>query len=273
MSLLERTKLLLRTHRILPKKTRGQNFIIEPSLFQRMVDYASLVQDDTVLDVGAGLGFLTRFMSGRCRIVLAVEADRELASILREQLVDVSNAKVVEGDVLKVEVPPFNKVVSIPPYQISSPLLLWLFNKGFDSAILIFQKEFAERLVASVGSEDYGWLTVLTYYYADVELMDDVPKWMFYPQPKIDSVIVRLEPKKPRPFRLRNEKLFKQLVQSSFTERNRKVRNAVLSFVRSFCGVPKEKAIEIAGVLPFREKRVRELAPEDFGALADVLIR
>jgi 16S rRNA (adenine1518-N6/adenine1519-N6)-dimethyltransferase len=152
-------------------------------------------------------------------------------------------------------------------------LLLWLFHRGFDSAVLIFEKEFAGRLVASVGSEDYGWLTVLTYYYADVELMDDVPKWMFYPQPKIDSVIVRLEPKKQRPFRLRNEKLFKHLVQSSFTERNRKVRNAVLSFMRSFCSMPKEKAIEIAEVLPFREKRVRELAPEDFGALADVLIR
>jgi 16S rRNA (adenine1518-N6/adenine1519-N6)-dimethyltransferase len=238
-----------------------------------MVDCATLEQDDTVLDVGAGLGFLTRFMSDRCRNVLAVEADRELVSVLREQLVDVPNATVVEGDVLKVEVPPFNKVVSIPPYQISSPLLLWLFHRGFDSAVLIFEKEFAGRLVASVGSEDYGWLTVLTYYYADVELMDDVPKWMFYPQPKIDSVIVRLEPKKQRPFRLRNEKLFKHLVQSSFTERNRKVRNAVLSFMRSFCSMPKEKAIEIAEVLPFREKRVRELAPEDFGALADVLIR
>jgi 16S rRNA (adenine1518-N6/adenine1519-N6)-dimethyltransferase len=238
-----------------------------------MVEYASLNQDDTVLDVGAGLGFLTRFMSSRCGTVLAVEADRELVSVLREQIVDVLNAKVVEGGVFKVEVPPFNKVVSIPPYRISSPLLLWLFNRGFDSAVLIFQKEFALRLVASVGTEDYGWLTVLTYYYADVELLYDVPKWMFYPQPKVDSVVVRLKPKEPRPFELRNKTMFKQLVQLSFTERNKKVKNAVLPYVREFCAVPEEKAIKIVEALPFHDKRVRELAPEDFGVLADVLVR
>jgi 16S rRNA (adenine1518-N6/adenine1519-N6)-dimethyltransferase len=247
--------------------------MIESSLFQRMVGYASLNQDDTVLDVGAGLGFLTGFMSGGCRTVLAVEADAKLASVLREQLVDVPNAKVVEGDVLKVEVPPFNKVVSVPPYQISSPLLLWLFDRGFDTAVLVFQKEFARRLVASVGTEDYGWLTVVTYYHAEAELLDKVPKWMFYPQPKIDSVIVRLNFKEPRPFTVRNRTLFKRLVQSSFTKRNKKVKNAVLPYVKGFCAMPEEEAVRIAESLPFRDKRVRELAPEDFGVLADVLIR
>ena len=273
MSLLEKTKFLLRTHRIVPKKSLGQNFMVEPHVLQLMVDYASLNFDDTVLEVGAGLGYLTNLLKKTSKTVLAVEVDSGLAGILHEQLKDAPNVRIIEGGVLETSVPPFNKVVSIPPYHLSSRLLLWLFGTGFDRAILVFQKEFANRLVASVGSEDYGWLTVLTYYHVEVELFDDVPKWMFYPQPKIDSAIVRLEPKNPRPYPLRNEKLFKQLLRSCFTKRNRKVKNVVLAFMKGFCAMSEEEVIRIAEALPFRENRVRELTPEDFGVLADVLIQ
>jgi 16S rRNA (adenine1518-N6/adenine1519-N6)-dimethyltransferase len=208
--------------------------MVESQVFQKMAHYASLNCDDTVLEIGAGLGFLTHILSEKCKEVLAVEVDTRLAGILREQLSDTPNVRIIEGDVFKTSFPPFNKVVSIPPYHVSSRLLLWLFDADFARAVLIFQKEFANRLVAPVGSEDYGWLTVLTDYHAEVETLDYVPKWTFYPQPKIDSVIVRLEPTNPRPYSLRNEKSFKQLLRSCFVKRNRKVKNAVLSYVRSF---------------------------------------
>jgi len=247
--------------------------MVESQVFQKMVDYASLDCDDTVLEIGAGLGFLTRFLSEKCKAVLAVEVDTRLAIILREQLKDAPNVRIIEGDVLKTSVPSFNKVVSIPPYHVSSRLLLWLFGTDFDRAVLIFQKEFANRLVASVGSEDYGWLTVLTDYHVEVEPLDHVPKWTFYPQPKIDSVIVRLEPKNPRPYSLRNKELFKQLLRSCFAKRNRKVKNAVQAYVKGFCNMSEEKSIRIVEALPFREKRVRQLAPEDFGVIADALIQ
>jgi 16S rRNA (adenine1518-N6/adenine1519-N6)-dimethyltransferase len=272
MSLLERTKLLLRRHRIFPNKLLGQNFMVEPSIFQRMASCASLDRSDVVLDIGAGLGFLTLFLASRCRSVLAVESASRLVKALREQLSDVPNVEVIEGDVLKVQVPDFNKVVSIPPYSISSALLLWLFERNFDCAVLVFQKEFADRLVAPVGKESYGWLTVVGYYYVEVELSDDVPKWMFYPQPEVDSVIVRLKPKKSPPFALKNEASFMHLVQSLFTERNRKVRNAVLPFLRGVRAMSAENANRMADAVPFRDKRVRELAPEDFGALANALV-
>jgi 16S rRNA (adenine1518-N6/adenine1519-N6)-dimethyltransferase len=272
MSLLEETKCLLRKYRIKPKKALGQNFMVEPHVLQLMVDYASLKLDDTVLEVGAGLGFLTDLLRKASKTVLAVEVDSGLAGILREQLKDASNVKITEGNVLETTVPSFNKVVSIPPYHISSRLLVWLFGRVFDRAVLIFQKEFANRLVASVGSEDYGWLTVLTHYHSEVETLDYVPKWTFYPQPEIGSVIVRLEPKNPRPYSSRNEKLFRQLVQSCFAKRNRKVKNAILAYVKGFREMSGEKAIGIIEALPFREKRVRELAPEDFGVIADALI-
>ena len=263
MSLLEETKLLLRRHRIFPKKRLGQHFTIEPSIFQRLADYASLGKDDVILDVGAGLGFLTRFLAEKCGKVLAVELDARLVKVLREQLKGLANVKIVEGDVLKTPLPPFNKVVSIPPYNISSALIQWLFKRNFECAVMVLQKEFANRLVAPIGSEDYGWLTVLTYYHFDAELLDDVPKWFFYPQPEIDSVIVRLKPRPMSPFRLRDQVFFEKLVRTLFTQRNKKVRNVVQQFTEKKC----------ADQLPFRDRRVRELAPEDFGELANVLAK
>lgn len=241
--------------------------------FQKMVDYASLSRDDTVLDVGAGFGFLTSLMKEKCKTVIAVEADSKLANILREQFRHASNVRIVESDILSARVPPFNKVVSIPPYQISSRLLPWLFDNGFDCAVLVFQKEFACRLVAPVGSENYGWLTVLSYYHAEVELLDEIHKSMFYPQPRIDSMIIRLESKTSRPFVSDNETSFQRLLQSLFTRRNKKVRNAALSYLKDAWGMPKEKAAKIADSLPLRDERVRELTPEDFGELANALIK
>jgi len=270
MSLLEETKLLLRKHRIFPKKRLGQHFTVEPTLFERMAVYATLSSDDVVLDIGAGFGFLTRFLAERCRKVLAVEADSRIAAVLRRVLRGLPNVEVVEGDVLKVQLPSFNKVVSIPPYNISSQLIQWFFKKPLDCAVLVLQREFAHKLVAPVGSGSYSWLTVLTYYYFDVELLDVVSKNAFYPPPEVDSIIVLLKPKSPRPFRVRHEESFKHLVQSLFTQRNRKVKNAVRVYAKKELSSGKKVNLEL---IPFKERRVRELAPEDFGVLADVLAR
>jgi len=247
--------------------------MIDPRILRRMTDYASLDSNDVVLDVGAGLGYLTSFLARKCKSVLAIESDIRLAKVLQEQLKDLPNIEIIEGDALKVQIPQFNKVVSIPPYNLSSSLLLWLFSKNFDCAVLIFQKEFVHRLVASFGREDYGWLTVVAYYYVMVELLDEVPKWMFYPQPEVNSVIVRLKPKRPPPFTLKNEALFKQLVQMLFTRRNRKVRNAVLPFIKNMHLASRKDAAKLADSLLFHDRRVRELAPEDFGELANALTR
>jgi len=272
MNLSEKTKFLLRKYRIFPNKFLGQNFMVEASILQNMVDYASLGSKDVALDVGAGLGFLTRFLANKCECALAVESDAKLVKVLREELKNLSNIKIIEGDVFKVHIPQFNKVVSIPPYNISSALLLWLFRQNLDCAVLIFQKEFADRLVASVGSGDYGWLTVVTYHHVEVEILDGVPRWMFCPQPEVDSVVIRLKPKKPPPFILKSETLFKQLTQSLFTHRNRKVRNAIVPFIGITCTANVKSAAKTIESLPFLDKRVRELAPEDFGVMANALV-
>jgi 16S rRNA (adenine1518-N6/adenine1519-N6)-dimethyltransferase len=178
---------------------------------------------------------------------------------------------IIEGDILRVFIPYFNKVVSTPPYSISSPLLLWLLERRFDIAVLIFQKEFTDRLTASVGSKNYGWLTVTTYYLAEVDILGPVSKSMFYPPPDVDSVLVRLKPKKP-PFSVSDRMLFFKFLRFLFTQRNRKVRNATAPFLLKR-GIKRRNVLKLADSLPFHNKRVRELAPEDFGFLTNELIQ
>ncbi len=245
--------------------------MIDSTLLERMISYAGVNAQDMVLEVGAGLGFLTEFLSKKCKRVIAVEVDSKLMKIMREKFNSIGNIELIEGDILKVAVPAFDKVVSTPPYFISSHLLFWLLSRHFDSAVLTFQKEFAERLAAQVGTKDYGRLTVTTYYRAEVELLEDVARTAFYPPPDVDSKIVRLKPKLSPPFKIKNEKAFFQLVQTAFTQRNKKLRNAVIPFLENR-GAKKEKAQEMADSLTFYNKRVRELAPEDFGALTNEIL-
>lgn len=266
------TKRLLRRFRIVPNRLLGQNFMIDTSIFPKLSDYASLSKQDVVLDAGAGFGFLTRFLANKCKGVLAVEKDPRIAIVLREQLKDLFNVKVVEGDILKAVVPSFNKVVSIPPYQISSRLLMWLFDRSFDCAVLVLQKEYAGRLVAAAGSEDYGWLTVTTYYSTEVQLLDTISNLMFYPQPEVDSVIVHLKSWTAAPFEVKDETFFRRMVQWLFTQRNKKLSNALVPFLRNTFKIAKEEAKKEVGTFSFREKRVRELAPEAFGELANALV-
>ncbi len=271
INLLKRAKHLLRLYRVSPKKRLGQNFAVNSGMLQRLVSHASLTVDDVVLEVGPGFGFLTHFLSSKCKKVVAVEVDPQLVSFLRTQLHSMQNVDLIEGDILKVSLPLFNKVVSAPPYSISSPLIFRLLEQQFDWAVLILQKEFAERLAASIGTKDYGRLTVNVYYRADVELLEVVPRTMFYPPPDVDSMMVRLKPRAP-PFHVDDEETFFELVRTLFTQRNRKVRNGLISFLHQHKITGKE-AVELADSTIYSKKRVRELAPEDFGILANELSR
>lgn len=268
---LEETKQLIRAHRISPNKLLGQNFMVEPSLYPKLFAYASLSPSDVVLDAGAGFGFLSRFLSDKCKGVVAVEKDYELAKVLREQTKSYGNIVVVEGDVLKADLPPFNKVVAVPPYYLSSQLVLWLFKRRVDCAVMILQKEFAMRLVAKIGSEDYGWLTVVAYQNAEVELLDDVPKTMFYPQPEVDSITLKLTPRVTKPFEVKNQDGFIRLVKWLFTQRNKKLSKALTPYIKSIFKLDKADTEKLISTLPFRDKRVRELSPETFGVISNAL--
>jgi 16S rRNA (adenine1518-N6/adenine1519-N6)-dimethyltransferase len=267
----EQIEHLLAACSISPNKLLGQNFMVEPSFYPKLADYAALSASDVVLDAGAGFGFLTEFLSGCCRGVVAAEKDPQLAAYLRRRFSQAANVSVVEGDVLKVQLPPFNKAVSIPPYYLSSHLVVWLLGRGVDCTVLIVQKEFAERLIAEVGSEEYGWLTVVAAQQAESELLDEVPRDMFYPQPEVDSVILRLKPYLTPPFTVKNSAEFTRLAKWLFTQRNKKLAKALAPYLKSNCKMGKADAEKLAQTLPQSGRRVRELLPQDFGAIADAL--
>jgi 16S rRNA (adenine1518-N6/adenine1519-N6)-dimethyltransferase len=271
MDLTRETKRILRVYGVAPRKRLGQNFLVDDETLRKMVSYASLSSDDIVLEIGAGLGFLSERLAEKAKNVIAVEIDPDLVNTLKDRLSGYGNVTVLKGDVMKLAVPSFDKVVSTPPYSISSPLLFWLLEKRFEQAVLAFQEEFARRLAAPVGSGDYGRLTVTTYYRAEVDLLDLVPRRMFWPRPKVDSMIVRLRPREP-PFSVEDEEPFLDVVRVIFTQKNKKLRNAIMPFFRKF-NVPKRKAVELADALPFHHRRPRELSPEEIGLIANEIAK
>jgi 16S rRNA (adenine1518-N6/adenine1519-N6)-dimethyltransferase len=270
---LEQIEHLLKTFGIAPNKVLGQNFFVEPSLYPKLGLYANLSCSDVVLDAGAGFGFLTRYLATTCKAVIAVDKDPQVAAVLRDQVKNLPNVTAIEGDVLKASLPSFNKVVALPPYYLSSNLVMWLFRRQLDCAVLVVQKEFAYRLVAAIGSEDYSWLTVVTYQHAKVEVLDGVPKTLFYPTPEVDSVILRLTPHKTKPFSVKDDAFFVRLTKSLFTERNKKLAKALSPFIRSNFNLSKPEAEKLAHALELHEKRVREISPKDFGDIANALLR
>ncbi len=272
MSLLEETKEIIGIFGIIPKRLEGQNFLVDAAIFPTLAAYASLSSNDVVLDVGAGFGFLTRFLAGTCRLVFAVEKDPNVTRVLGEKLTGVTNVKIIEGDVLSVDMPHFDKVVSAPPYQISSSLMTWLFAHQFDCAVLVLQTEFAKKLVAKAGTEDYSWLTVYAYTFGMSELFDDISRHAFYPEPEVDSVVVRFTRQANPRFSLSNPGLFVQMLKQVFSERNKKLSNAILPFAENVLKLSTEDARKRISNLSFYDQRVRALEPEAFGELAHVLL-
>ena len=274
--MLHQTLTLLRKHGIRLSRRAGQHQVIDPIVLQRMVDFAELSLDDVVLEIGAGTGNLTCLLAQRAGKVIAVERDRRFVKILDERLRDSPNVELLCGDALRIEFPEFNKAVANLPYGISSDITFKLLEHDFASAVLMYQREFAERLVAKPGSDDYGRLTVNVYYRADVELLGEVPPTAFVPQPKVTSSIVRLRPHKP-PFEVADESLFFKVVRALFQHRRQRVRNALYhSFEEVFRRrAPKAKRrafIDQKLSKELAEARVMDLEPKEFGEMANLVI-
>jgi len=247
-------------------KGLGQHFLLDERIADRHVELGRIRAADTVLEIGPGLGILTERLLGKAAKVLAVEKDRRLARALRD--LD-GNLEVIEGDAVRVPLPAFDKVVSNLPYQISSPITFRLLDLSFDRAALMYQREFAERLVAKRGTEDYSRLAVKAYVRCRAEIVQRVPRAAFWPQPKVDSAIVVLEPR-PFPFPVTDEGLFDAVVDATFEHRRKTIENGLRLSWRRFAGSEAAFA-RMLDAAPYRRNRPEELAPEQFGELVDAL--
>jgi len=250
-----------------PLKRLGQNFLANKHIASRVVSVAELTNTDTVLEPGAGYGTLTRLLENQAGRVLAVEKDRRLAAHLRKEFERSPTVSVIEGDVLKIPLPSFNKIVGTPPYVLSSKLILFLKKKKFELASLVLQKEFGERLLAEAGTADYGRLSITAQRSLKIRPIMNIPAAAFRPRPKVDSILLRISPNKINT--AVNEELFEELVRGLFNQRRRVVRSSFLHFLSKKIG--REKARETLKEMTLPEKRVFQLTIGDLEALCQQL--
>lgn len=248
-----------------PRKQRdlGQNFLTEERFLDREISYAGVVAADTVLEVGAGPGNLTSRLAARAGHVIAVEYDRQfrarLASLTRYR----PNITLIWGDALAVRLPPFSKVVANLPYRVALPVLLRLLGHGFETGVVIVQKDMAQKICAGPGEAGYGRVSVVVQRLARTELLEIVPGSAFSPPPRVDSAIVRVRPVS-HPFPVAAGDAFSRLLDNSFLHRDQKLGAAL-------GGLP--GAAEAAALLParLRDKQVSRLAPAEFGEVSRFL--
>jgi len=251
-----------------PTKRLGQNFLLDERIIERQVSFANLSPDDTVLEIGPGLGNLTEALLKTGAKVVAVEQDPVFCQFLRKRFGD--RVPITQADAVKAFLPQFNKVVSNLPYQISSPITFKLLETGFDIAVVMLQREFAERMIAKPGTHEYGRLSVGVYYRANCDIMLNVPRTAFWPQPKVDSCVVRLVPRKP-PFSVKDEHAFYDVTKAIFSHRRKKILNCLRTdpAVRQYLNENTSKQLD---GLPFASKRAEELTPAMIGQLSDALL-
>jgi 16S rRNA (adenine1518-N6/adenine1519-N6)-dimethyltransferase len=245
-------------------KRFGQHFLVDNQARDELIAIANLTPSDTVLEVGPGLGFLTSVLAQKAGRVIAVEKDRTLAGYLKNRFAKYHNLEVVQADVLSTSIPDNAKIVSSPPYNISSKLILQIMASRFKFAALLLQDEFVRRLTAPAGSRDYGRLTVMLQSRAIAKLIKRVSRSAFYPSPKVDSALVTITPVKES--HIRDAKLFEDLVRVLFTQRRRKLTTVLSRYLeRRYPG--QSDLILIRVMAP--EKRVYEMTPNELVAMSN----
>ena len=253
-------------------KRLGQNFLIDATIVQGIVDAAEIQPGDRVLEIGPGIGTLTQGLAETGACVTAVELDKKLPAVLAETLKAYDNVTIVPGDILKVNIPeimgegPFTVAANLP-YYITTPILMTLLERHLPitNLVTMVQREVAERMVAKPGSRIYGALSVAVQYYTDPAIVLDVPPRSFIPAPEVDSVVIACKVREQPAVQVRSEKMFFRVVKAAFGQRRKTLANALKGG-----GLPKEQvrdAMEHAGIDPTR--RGETLSLIEFGRLAD----
>ncbi|MCX6767613.1 MAG: 16S rRNA (adenine(1518)-N(6)/adenine(1519)-N(6))-dimethyltransferase RsmA [Candidatus Micrarchaeota archaeon] len=243
------------------QKQLGQHFLTEESFLEEIA--ATLPKNKTVLEIGAGHGELTRFLAQRAKKVVAVEKDAAFIPLLKKTASRLKNVEIINADALDIDFKKYKHVAGNIPYSISSPLLFKILDSGVSEAVLLLQKEFAQRLTAYPGSDDWSRLSVMAQNAADIRIIDEVPKECFTPQPRVDSLVVHLKAK-PKNQRL---ELDPAIIAALFQHKNQTVRNALVHSRRAL-GLEKDEITSMAEKTGFTDRRVREMALKELEALS-----
>ena len=255
--------LYFKNGRLFPKKKLGQNFLTDPEISSIIIKAAGLTEDDFVLEIGPGLGALTFPIANISKMVFAVERDQDMIDLLENELKnqDIKNVKFFNKDILKFDIYKNiielnkinseinnNKIIVMGnlPYNISSQIAIKLINerKYITKAVLMFQKEMAKRIAASPGNKDYGRLSVIIQYFADIEFILEISGKKFYPRVEVDSEVIMLKFKKNISFKAVDEKFFFLVVKAAFSQRRKILKNSLSSGFLPFSSDRIDKALK-----------------------------
>lgn len=272
---------LSRARNFRTKKKLGQNFLIDANAIQRIIDEANIQPDETIIEIGAGVGFVTEQIAPKAKRIIAIEIDFDAI----EELISLpySNIDVIGKDILKTDISELTdeqvKIIANIPYYITSPILVHLLGeidqddypnrKKIKEIILMVQYEVAKRIVANEKSpsKEYGLLSILVNYWAETELLQKVPARSFYPSPKVDSALVKLTLRDRPAIDVKDPKLFRRVIRASFNVRRKTLKNALC--MGGFKVETVIKALELSNIEPNR--RAESLSMEDFKNLTEVL--
>lgn len=262
-------------------KSLGQNFLTDKNIIDNIIEASNIGENDLVIEIGPGIGVITKEAAAKAGSVIAVEIDKNLIPILQETLADETNVKIINRDILKTDLtavieeekknfPQMEsvRIIGNLPYYITTPIIMKLLEDGVpaDSITVMMQKEVADRIKAAPGNKERGALSVAVQYYCQVVKVTDVPKEVFVPAPKVDSTVLRLDIRKKKLVELKDDKLFFKAVKSGFAQR----RKTLLNSLASGTGLGKDKIgqiLEEAGIDPGR--RAETLDIDEFAKIAN----
>jgi 16S rRNA (adenine1518-N6/adenine1519-N6)-dimethyltransferase len=274
-------KELLKEYEFRFSKSLGQNFLIDDDALESITQASDICEDDGILEIGPGFGTLTQALCEKAGKVVSVEIDKTVIPVLKDNLSEFSNFKVINEDVMKIDLKKlieteflgYNvKVTANLPYYITTPIIMMLLESGldFESIVIMVQKEVAERLCAKEGTKDFGAISLSVDYYSDAEIITNVPPSSFMPPPKVTSSVVKLTIRKEKKVNPKDEKLFFSLIKGAFLQRRKTLLNALSNF-----GIaPKDKliiALKNAGI--DQKRRGETLSIEEFCALSDEIAK
>lgn len=272
----EVTRYILKTFNIHMSKKLGQNFLIDADIVRGIVDAADIRPGERVLEIGPGIGTLTQGLAEAGAEVTAVELDKKLPAVLAKTLEGYENVRIVQGDILKVNIPEIMgsesfKVAANLPYYITTPIIMTLLERRLPISRLVtmVQKEVADRMVAEPGTKAYGALSVAVQYYTQPHVELDVPPRSFIPAPEVDSVVIVCDVREEPPVTVADEKLFFRVVRAAFGQRRKTLSNALKG-----AGFDKElirTALPAAGIDGTR--RGETLSLTEFAAIATAFLK
>ena len=229
---------IIQKYEFMFQKKFGQNFLIDTHVLEKIISAAGITKNDCVLEIGPGIGTMTQYLAENAGHVVAVELDRSLIPILKETLADYDNVTVINEDILRVDIKAlaeeYNggkpiKVVANLPYYITTPIIMGLFESGvpIDNITVMVQKEVADRMKEGPGSKDYGALSLAVQYYAEPEIVANVPPNCFIPRPNVGSAVIRLTRHKEMPVEVKDPALMFKIIRASFNQRRKTLQNGL----------------------------------------------